>query len=351
MKAGITYLKEHILRFAIPVLFLLCIWFIMASPTRSEWYANHIYPVVARLLSSLSGWVPFSLGDCFIYGSIAGLILYIIIRIIRRASLIKTFQHVLLYLCWVYIWFYLAWGLNYFRPGFFNRTRIPYIAYTPESFDQFLTTYTETLNNSYVVFDSIDKKVVAEEVQKGYDRIHTRFGMTAPSSRQEAKYMLFSEGMSKVGVLGYVGPFFNEFNLNKELLPVQYPSTYAHEMAHVLGIANEAEANLYGYLVCIQSGIPEIRFAGYFSIFHYVLGNAYSLLEKEDFIAWRDRIRPEIKELYNLKMDYWSEKYSPVIGEIQDKVYHLFLQSNNIPSGRKNYSEVVSLLIACQEYL
>ena len=33
---------------------------------------------------------------------------------------------------------------------------------------------------------------------------------------------------------GYMGPFFTEFNLNGQLLPVQYPATYAHEMAHSL---------------------------------------------------------------------------------------------------------------------
>ena len=38
--------------------------------------------------------------------------------------------------------------------------------------------------------------------------------------------------------------------------------------------------------------------------------------------------------------------YNPTIGEIQDTVYNWFLKGNNIPSGRKNYSEVVALLMA-----
>lgn len=351
MKAGILYLKGHLIRYAIPALFLVWIWFTMASPARSEWYAVHLYPYVAKILSNISRWVPFSLGDCFIYGSILGIILYIIVRMIRRKSFLKTLSQVFLYLVWVYIWFYLAWGLNYFRPDFFNRTHIPAVAYTPESFQSFLSVYTDSLNASYIPVETIQKNIVSRDIKEGYLRIHSRFGMLSPTSYQEAKPMLSSTGMSKVGVLGYIGPFFNEFNLNTELLPVQYPATYAHEMAHVLGIASEAEANLYSFLVCSQSTVPEIKFAGYFSIFQYVLGNAYSLLEKEEFIAWRDSIRPEIKELYNLKNEYWHARYSPWIGEFQDKIYHLFLQSNNIQSGRKNYSEVVSLLIACQQYI
>ena len=52
---------------------------------------------------------------------------------------------------------------------------------------------------------------------------------------------------SMVGVTGSMGPFFCEFTLNGDLLPPQYPATYAHELAHFLGITSEAEANFYAY--------------------------------------------------------------------------------------------------------
>ncbi len=98
--------------------------------------------------------------------------------------------------------------------------------------------------------------------------------------------------MSGVGVMGYMGPFFTEFNLNGQLLPVQYPATYAHEMAHVLSISNEAEANLYSYLICTSSSVPEIRFSGYFSLLPYVLSNAYVALDKDSFEGMEEKITP-----------------------------------------------------------
>ena len=160
--------------------------------------------------------------------------------------------------------------------------------------------------------------------------------------------MLFSRLMSGVGVMGYMGPFFTEFNLNGKLLPVQYPATYAHEMAHVLSISNEAEANLYSYLICTSSSVPEIRFSGYFSLLPYVLSNAYVALDKDSFEAWKKRLRPEIKDLYNEKVAYWQSLYSPLIGEAQGVVYNLFLKGNKIPAGTANYSEVIALLIALE---
>ena len=252
------------------------------------------------------------------------------------------------YLAWVYVWFYIAWGLNYFREDFFTRTRTTYVPFSSEHFQSFLDAYTESLNASWVPIETIDREVVKEAVQEGYRELPTRFGLTTPGTYLHPKTMLFSRLMSGVGVMGYMGPFFTEFNLNGQLLPVQYPATYAHEMAHVLSISNEAEANLYSYLICTGSSVPEIRFSGYFSLLPYALSNAYVALDKDAFEAWKKRLRPEIKDLYNEKVAYWQSLYSPLIGEAQDVVYNLFLKGNKIPTGTANYSEVIALLIALE---
>lgn len=107
-------------------------------------------------------------------------------------------------------------------------------------------------------------------------------------------------------------------------------------------------ANLYSYLICTGSSVPEIRFSGYFSLLPYALSNAYVALDKDAFEAWKKRLRPEIKDLYNEKVAYWQSLYSPLIGEAQDVVYNLFLKGNKIPTGTANYSEVIALLIALE---
>ena len=59
--------------------------------------------------------------------------------------------------------------------------------------------------------------------------------------------MIFTPFISMFGVTGSMGPFFCEFTLNGDLLPINYPATYTHELAHLLGISSEAEANFYAY--------------------------------------------------------------------------------------------------------
>ena len=102
----------------------------------------------------------------------------------------------------------------------------------------------------------------------------------------------------------------------------------------------------WAYRACTESESSILQYCGYFGLFPYVLSNASYLLSKKDFQAWVQTIRPEIKEQYNEKNRYWQERYSPLVGSIQDFAYNLFLKGNQIPSGKKNYAEVINLLLS-----
>ena len=85
-------------------------------------YTTRIYPVIGKLLSPVSGIIPFAVGDIFIATSIAWVILFPIYEIGWRKKKKKgVFGKVIEYLLWVYVWFYLAWGLNYSQPNIYNR--------------------------------------------------------------------------------------------------------------------------------------------------------------------------------------------------------------------------------------
>jgi len=146
-----------------------------------------------------------------------------------------------------------------------------------------------------------------------------------------------------------MGPFFAESQLNEELLPVQLPFTYAHELSHLLGVSNEAEANYWAYRVCRSSKRSAVRYSAYFGLLPYVLVNASSVLTEEEFREWIKTIRPEVVKDYEYKRMYWNERYSTLLGEVQNKIYNLFLKGNNIPSGRKNYAEVIGILLSLEE--
>ena len=80
----------------------------------------------------------------------------------------------------------------------------------------------------------------------------------------------------------------------------------------------------------------------------YVLINAHSLLDEGQYKDWLKSIRPEIIDEYNVKLAYWQERYSLLVGDVQDYLYNLFLKGNQIPSGKKNYAEVIGILLSLQ---
>lgn len=344
--------KKYIIRYLILGVSLTLVWMTQSVPGWGEFYARHIYPTISFILSSFSRLIPFALGDLFIFLSIAGLIFYTFFARLHKK---KRWRTVLLrdaeYLLWVYVWFYFAWGLNYSQDGFYQRTGIPYTKYTDENFQFFMKQYVINLNQSYTSFSEVDRKIVCKETVSGYKRITNTLGVNQPHhASPQVKTMLFTPLASKVGVTGSMGPFFCEYTVNGDILPASYPSTYAHEFAHLLGITSEAEANFYAYQVCTQSEVKEIRFSGYFSILPHVLGNARRLLSEDEYKQVLEEIHPDIINLAQEHQVYWSNKYSPLIGNIQRWFYDLYLKGNKISSGHKNYSEVVGLLISHQEW-
>ncbi|MDL2256666.1 DUF3810 domain-containing protein [Bacteroidales bacterium OttesenSCG-928-I14] len=344
--------KKHLLvtRYSICILLLIIVQISKALPSWGQVYASSVYPVISSSLSAFSSLFPFSLGDVFIALSIIGLIFWLLFGGFRRVGFRKRILPAVEYLLWVYIWFYLAWGLNYSQAGFYQRTGVQPVAYNQESFNSFLDNYIERLNDSYVPIKEMDKKYVQEIIIDEYKKADLNPGIHTLKVKPRVKTMLCSPLYSMVGVSGYMGPFFCEFNINNELPISQYPATYAHELSHSLGITNEAEANFYAYLVCSRSDCHIVRFCGYFSVMNYVLNNARSFVSEDEYKDIIDRINPEIINLANENRLHWQEKYSPVIGNIQNKIYNLYLKGNKISSGTKNYSEVVGLIISWVSY-
>ena len=315
-------------------------------PDMAEWYARMVYPILSAALSAFSSLFPFPLMEVFVVGLILWLIIYPIClrkKGIRLRKIILSEGEIL---AWVYVWFYLGWGMNYYRHHIYTRMQVTPVAYEEQHFKDFLKDYTERLNATYQASTDITNEELKQHVHAFYAQLPASYGLAQPKSWQEPKDFIFTSLYSKVGVLGSMGPFFAEAQLNADLPAIQYPFTYAHEFSHLLGVSNEAEANYWAYRACTVSTSPTLQYCGYFGLLPYVISNASYLLPKEEFQAWVQTIKPEIIEQYNEKNTYWRELYSPWIGKIQDFTYNLFLKGNKIPSGKKNYAEVIGLLLS-----
>ena len=348
-------------------------------------YTTRIYPIIGSLLSPISGLFPFALGDLFIALSIVWVFFYPIYEIKWRKQLAKrffflaakrgcypkkkvVFGRVAEYLLWVYAWFYIAWGLNYSQPNIYCRTGMKPVEVSEAKFREFAYRYADSINSlseerrvksEETAFDDqresqfngmVDdglKNRVRDAVLKGYNEIGAKEGINAPFNQHpHAKTMLFTPLSSMSGVTGSMGPFFCEFTLNGDIRPHDYPAIYAHEFAHLLGIANEGEANFYSYIVCTASSDKAVKFSGYYHIFFHVLRNVFDILGEKEGEKFLKYIRPEIIQLAKSDRNYWLSKRCKALDAAQDFIFDLYLRGNHVAEGRKSYSGVVALILA-----
>ena len=336
-------------RHGVLIALLLLITLTKTIPTWGIIYTFFVYPLIGMALSHLSGWIPFAVGDLFIALCIAWVILYPIYHLCIRKTLVRkeiikkgidgkgivgkekkvrflkkrvVFGRVAEYLLWVYAWFYILNALSISEKSFFSDS----------------------------IADDGLKNRVWDAILKEYNKIGYKEGINAPFNQHpHAKTMVFTPISSMSGVTGSMGPFFCEFTLNGDILPHDYPATYAHEFAHFLGVANEGEANFYSYIVCTASADKQVRFSGYYHIFFHVLNNVFDILGEKEGERFLKYIRPEIIQLAKSDRHYWLSKRCKVLDAAQDFIFDFYLKGNHVAEGRKSYSGVIGLILAWNE--
>ena len=347
---------------------LLIVTLFRSIPGWGYFYTLYIYPHIGSLLSPISGVFPFAIGDLFIALSIAWCIIYPIWKR-KKAALGRVVE----YLLWIYVWFYLAWGLNYSQPNIYYRIDMMPAKVDSVKFKAFAYRYADSLNlyseerrvkseESNTLIDEKLKKETAEAILQGYNQLGSNeksvksvesvgtLGINAPfNNHPHVKTMMFSRLSSMAGVTGSMGPFFCEFTLNGDIRPHDYPATYAHEFAHFLGVANEGEANFYSYIVCTVSSNKNVKFSGYYHIFFHVLNNVFDILGEKEGLKYLKYIRPEIIQLARSDRKYWLDKRCKALDEAQDFLFDLYLRGNHVAEGRKSYSGVIALILAWEE--
>ena len=362
---------RHWLLLSLLVLVLAFKW----SPYLGYIYTLYIYSTIGRILSSFSGIFPFAIGDIFIALSIAWVILYPLYEIVLRKRLARRYAflapkgscypktktvwgRVAEYLLWIYVWFYMTWGLNYSQPNIYQRIGMMPAKVSEKVFREFAYRYADSLNllseerrvKSEEQESEEWKRRVSDAIQNVYEKMGRKEGInTSFNPHPHVKTMVFTPLSSMAGITGSMAPFFCEFTLNGDIRPHDYPAIYAHEYAHFLGIANEGEANFYSYIICTSSTNQAVRFSGYYHIFFHVLRNVFDVLGEKEGEKFLKHIRPEIIRLAKDDRHYWLSKRSKVLDAAQDFIFDLYLKGNNVSEGRKSYSGVVALILAWEE--
>lgn len=316
----------------------------------ADFYAERCYPPISAALSGLASLVHFSLEEIVAGLFLLAFLVVLIRAVARKEGFFRWLLNTLRVVMWLVVWFYAGWGCNYFRTPLYERLEISPAHFEQAEFERFLAKYTWELNENAGGAGGWEQSTVEQEIKDFYCARAAECGYAPLREWQHVKKPLLNPLYSAVTVLGWMGPFFCESQVNLDLPEVEYPSTLAHEMAHLAGVTGEGEANYWAYAYCRQSADRAVRYSGLLAILPYVASNARALLSEEEYNAWISCVPVEALDDNAAVQLFWDGKRLRFIENAQRLIMDLFLKSNGISEGAKDYSGVIGIIMTMDGY-
>ena len=325
-------------------------------------YSETIYQGIRRVVSAITSLVPFSIAELMLYALVVGIPALLLIRLIQwllRISdgkrFLRTIASVLLTGAIILNLFYVTWGFNYFREPLAQRLGLDVSTRPVEELEAFVWNTAKEASALRKTLPEDEQGVFAptESMQSIFGKLPEAYAALTsdyPAFQPDptrAKPVLWSRGLSWQGIAGvYIG-LTAEPNVNADQPPLLLYQAAAHEMAHQLGLASENEAELAGYLACLQSDDPNIRYSG-LAYALIVAGNALYSADSARYLAVTETYGDAIWRDFTAYNAYWKA-FSGEVCESADKRNDAYLKHNAQQSGIKSYGEAVDLLLAYEE--
>ncbi len=297
--------------------------------------------------------VPFSVTEwvilCLVTLGIVLLIL-LVVRLIRRrwSKACRTGMTVLSVSAALFALFCLWWGVLYYSDSFTEQSGLERRDISVQELETVTKYFAAQANalGEYVergedgVFTA-DKDAIFRRSADIYDGAEQIFPcLAAPAVR--AKPVVLSRLLSYIHYTGFFFPYTAEANLNADSPACLLPSTIAHELAHLRGVAREDEANFCAVVACMESGDDEYRYSGALLAYIY-LGNA---LYSADYDAWKEvysSLSEAVRADLTANNAYWKQFETPA-ADVSERVYESFLQTYGDDRGMQSYGACVDLL-------
>ncbi|MBS1627036.1 MAG: DUF3810 domain-containing protein [Bacteroidetes bacterium] len=302
----------------------------------------------------VTGYIPFSIGDIFytiVLISVVYGIIKLVVRIIRKEAQWKyvglRFLKFIRKLLWVYIWFNLVWGLNYYREGITAQLHLKVEDYSTEDLCNLTNLLIAKTNESRLAIskDSVLPEQSLESIYRqasnNYNFNNSYFSFLQYKNK-DVKKSLYTFLAPYFGFTGYYNPFSGEAQLRDDVPRILIPYTTSHEIAHQLGYASETEANFVGYLAATNSSNNYFKYSTYLDLYRYARIELFMRNTVPDNNNKLDSLVK--KDLRNINHFFLKERNN-ISGKVMS-LYGMYLQANNQQKGINSYDDVISLLIA-----
>lgn len=303
-------------------------------------YSNGVYAQVQPVVTGVTNRLPVAVLDVGV-GILLIWLLLVMVRAYRRRGMVAAGLRALGWLLTtgavIYLLFLASWGLNYRRVSLASRLDFDRARITQPAALALAARAIERLNAGHAKahaspFDPGRLYPALEEVQR-------LLGRPRPALMAQPKLSVFQVYFRHAGIDGMTVPVLLEVIMNPDLLPIEVPTTLAHEQAHIAGYAHESEANFLSWVACVRSGDPVAEYSAWFDAYLLAVSavprDARGGLPRLD-----DGPREDLKAIAARQA-----RASPRVRSAARGVYDSYLRANRIEEGIENYGVVLQLLL------
>ena len=319
-----------------------------------------IYKVYGHVMSFLNGLLPFSVAEWLLILFALGLAAFpvvSVIRIIRSKeklfTVLDSIRFLLIVTGIVFLWFMIGAGTNYYRYEFSEFSGLEIKESTVDELYSLCEELIEKTNRARAELGISDDEAFVSAMSDRERFGECREAMNKLSEKYEvlegyypyAKPVFFSKVLSEFNITGVYFPWTVEANVNIDITDYSKACTTCHELSHLRGFMREDEANFIGYLACVNSDSPELRYSGYMLALIYA-GNKLYEADKDRYMQLRDRYCNGIIIDFTENSKYWEQFKDTSLSKAGEKMNDTYLKINNVEDGTKSYGRMVDLLLA-----
>lgn len=251
--------------------------------------------------------------------------------------------------------FYILWGFNYNRPDIYSQLDM-----------------NQPTIDSFYLFQEVDRvthQLIKARLEVTTDTISALSSSYIPKDmesliRQDLESILMEWDIPTYGrvrvrklhpkglllrfsTAGVYVPYAMEGHIDGGLHPIQWPFTMAHEMTHGYGYGDEGTCNFIGYLTCLRSDVPIIRYSGVRGYWRYLMSDIRRISPAKYREIWYrlpQSIQADIQEIIA-----FMDLYPDIMPDVRNLVYDSYLKSHGIKDGMSNYSHMIRYVKAYKE--
>jgi hypothetical protein len=314
-----------------------------------QYYADWLYPALQARLTSWSNETGVALFDfilLFLVSVLAIVFWRTILRSVRQRSVVAFLRGVLMIATVValaYLWFDVAWGLNYSRVPLeagigYDRGRVTADAVRSLADRAVLETNRGYSAGHAAGFPSVGE--IPPSLVSAFHDVERRLGRPRPTIPGRPKKTLLAPFFRASGTDGMHAPFMLETLLNPDLTPPERPAVLAHEWAHLAGYAPEDDASFVGLLAALRGDVAE-RYSAWLTL-TFEAANQLRRDERQRVLA---RLAPGPRQDQQAIATRLAMRVEAV-QRVSWQTYDQYLKSQGVQEGIQSYSRVVELLIA-----